>query len=190
LFAQHNTLKDPPFIRNDLIARRNLLIYLDRELQQQLCGVLHYGLKQDGCLFLGSAETAESTPELFRLIDRDVRLYLAKPSAGHAALALPQFAPEHHRAFPPPRLPPAAGRFCRHPCERSLAESRATYCRMPLEQSRASAKLIPKVGPALIVIQGGAPFDACPSQHQSPVRQEPADHSISGPRLWMARKTK
>jgi len=106
LFAQHNTLKDPPFIRNDLIARRNLLIYLDRELQQQLCGVLHYGLKQDGYLFLGSAETAESTPELFRLIDRDARLYAAKPSAGHAALALPQFAPEHHRAFPLP--PPTA----------------------------------------------------------------------------------
>jgi two-component system, chemotaxis family, CheB/CheR fusion protein len=99
LFAQHNALKDPPFIRNDLITCRNLLIYLDRELQQQLCGMLHYAMKPDGYLFLGSAESAESTPELFRLLDRDARLYAANRSADHAALVLPQFALDHRRAF-------------------------------------------------------------------------------------------
>jgi two-component system, chemotaxis family, CheB/CheR fusion protein len=39
LFATHSVLKDPPFIRMDLIACRNLLIYLDRKVQQQLCAV-------------------------------------------------------------------------------------------------------------------------------------------------------
>ncbi|MBK4943998.1 hypothetical protein GZ021_29090, partial [Klebsiella pneumoniae] len=36
LFASHSVLKDPPFSRVDLISCRNLLIYLDRELQQQV----------------------------------------------------------------------------------------------------------------------------------------------------------
>jgi chemotaxis methyl-accepting protein methylase len=34
LFASHSLLKDPPFSHIDLIACRNLLIYLDRELQE------------------------------------------------------------------------------------------------------------------------------------------------------------
>ena len=34
LFASHSLLKDPPFSPLDLISCRNLLIYLDRELQQ------------------------------------------------------------------------------------------------------------------------------------------------------------
>jgi len=41
LFACHNVLKDPPFSRIDLISCRNLLIYLDREMQQQVCGTFH-----------------------------------------------------------------------------------------------------------------------------------------------------
>jgi two-component system CheB/CheR fusion protein len=36
LFAVHSALTDPPFIRLDLLACRNLLIYLDRQLQRRL----------------------------------------------------------------------------------------------------------------------------------------------------------
>ena len=106
LFASHSVLKDPPFIRIDLITCRNLLIYLDREMQQQLCAVLHYALKPDGYLFLGSAESADSASELFRVIDRDARLYVAKPAPEHAAPVLPQFAPNHraHREPGPQRV--------------------------------------------------------------------------------------
>src|SRR5215468_1345595 len=100
LFASHSVLKDPPFIRIDLISCRNLLIYLDREVQQQLCAVLHYALKPDGYLFLGSAESTDTTPELFRPIDRDARLYAAKPTTEHVTPALPPFAPERHRVAP------------------------------------------------------------------------------------------
>ena len=42
LFASHSLLRDPPFSRLDLISCRNLLIYLDRELQQQVCSTFHY----------------------------------------------------------------------------------------------------------------------------------------------------
>jgi two-component system CheB/CheR fusion protein len=99
LFASHSVLKDPPFIRNDLITCRNLLIYLDREMQQQLCTVLRYSLKSDSYLFLGPAEGVDTASDLFRMIDRDARLYMAKPIAEHALPALPPFAPEHRRAY-------------------------------------------------------------------------------------------
>lgn len=35
VFAKHNILRDPPFSRVQLVSCRNLLIYLDREAQQQ-----------------------------------------------------------------------------------------------------------------------------------------------------------
>jgi PAS domain S-box-containing protein len=100
LFVSHSVLKDPPFIRIDLITCRNLLIYLDREMQQQLCTVLHYALKPDGYLFLGSAENADTAPELFRAIDRDARLYAAKLDTEHAIPVMPPFAVERHRIYP------------------------------------------------------------------------------------------
>jgi two-component system, chemotaxis family, CheB/CheR fusion protein len=100
LFASHNVLKDPPFIRIDLIICRNLLIHLDRHQQQQLCAMLHYALKSDGYLFLGSADSADTAPELFRPIDRDSRLYMTNPTAERAVPIIPPFAPVRIRAFP------------------------------------------------------------------------------------------
>jgi two-component system CheB/CheR fusion protein len=88
LFANHSLLKDPPFSRLDLILCRNLLIYLDRDLQQQVLSTLHYGLNPDGYLFLGSSESAEHPDGLFRTIDRDARIY---QSLGHIADRLPTF---------------------------------------------------------------------------------------------------
>jgi len=75
LFALHDLLKDPPFSRVDLISCRNVLIYLDRELQEQVCSTFHYALNPGGFLLLGSSETAENPPGLFRTIDRAARLY-------------------------------------------------------------------------------------------------------------------
>ena len=43
LFASHSVLKDPPFMRLDLIACRNLMIYMERSLQEQLLSLFHYG---------------------------------------------------------------------------------------------------------------------------------------------------
>src|SRR6201999_1517187 len=60
VFASHSLLKDPPFSKIDLISCRNLLIYMDRELQQQVCTVLHYALAPHGFLFLGVSESADS----------------------------------------------------------------------------------------------------------------------------------
>ncbi len=86
LFATHSALKDPPFLKLDLVSCRNLLIYLDRTLQRQICATFHYALNPHGMLFLGSAETVDLTPELFRAVDRDARIYAIKP---HASRRLP-----------------------------------------------------------------------------------------------------
>ncbi len=82
LFAAHDVLKDPPFSRVDLISCRNLLIYLDRELQEQVCSIFHYALNPGGFLFLGPSEGADSPPGLFRCLDRTARIYQSIAVAG------------------------------------------------------------------------------------------------------------
>jgi two-component system CheB/CheR fusion protein len=58
VFARHNILKDPPFIKNDLITCRNMLIYMEHVLQRQVLSSLHFALNTGGYLFLGPSESA------------------------------------------------------------------------------------------------------------------------------------
>jgi two-component system CheB/CheR fusion protein len=88
VFAAHSVLRDPPFSKLHLISCRNLLIYLDRELQQQLQNVFRYGLRDDGYLFIGVSETAD--PEMFEALDKQHRLFRARPRASGPAMRLPQ----------------------------------------------------------------------------------------------------
>ncbi|MDT3719075.1 CheR family methyltransferase [Pseudomonas oryzihabitans] len=78
LFAQHNLLSDPPFSRLDLISCRNLLIYLDREVQAEILHTFHFALKPGGFLFLGSSESADVQSSLFATVDKKNRIYRAK----------------------------------------------------------------------------------------------------------------
>lgn len=96
LFATHSVLKDPPFLRLDLVSCRNLLIYMERQLQREVCALFAYGLKPNGLLFLGSAETVEATPELFMPLHRDARLYRARELASKT-LPVVSRMPEDHR---------------------------------------------------------------------------------------------
>ena len=90
LFANHSLLKDPPFSRLGLVSCRNLLIYLERELQQQVLATLHYGLLPDGFLFLGSSESSEHPEGLFRVVDRDARIYQSTGRSSQRLLTLPR----------------------------------------------------------------------------------------------------
>src|SRR5215470_12586242 len=89
LFALHDLLKDPPFSHVDLISCRNVLIYLDRDLQEQVCGTFHYALNPGGFLMLGASETADHPPGLFRLIDRSARIYQSTAAPGDKPRLLP-----------------------------------------------------------------------------------------------------
>lgn len=78
VYARQDVIKDPPFSRLDLISCRNLLIYLDRSLQQKLIPVFHYALQPRGFLLLGRSESIEGYSELFRLVDKENKIYAKK----------------------------------------------------------------------------------------------------------------
>lgn len=71
-------IKDPPFSKLDLISCRNLLIYLDRELQKKLIPLFHYALNPGGFLFLGPSETVGEFTNLFDTLDHQSKLYERK----------------------------------------------------------------------------------------------------------------
>ena len=79
LFTHHSVLRDAPFSRLDVIACRNLLIYLEREIQATVFDIFHYALKPGGFLFLGNAESAESVHDLFQTVNKMHRIYRTKP---------------------------------------------------------------------------------------------------------------
>jgi two-component system CheB/CheR fusion protein len=74
VFASHNLLSDPPFSRLDFILCRNLLIYLQRDVQKDVLRICHYALKPGGYLVLGTSETADESG-LFRTLDKDNSIY-------------------------------------------------------------------------------------------------------------------
>jgi len=75
LFASHNVTRDPPFSRLDMVSCRNLLIYLNRDMQERVLEVFHFALRPGGFLFLGASESADSTPSLFTVVDKKNRIY-------------------------------------------------------------------------------------------------------------------
>lgn len=58
VFARHDLIKDPPFINNDFVSCRNMLIYMSPVLQQKVMTMLNFSLNMGGILFLGSSESA------------------------------------------------------------------------------------------------------------------------------------
>src|SRR5262249_41351599 len=86
VFAAHNLLRDPPFSRLHLVSCRNLLIYLDRELQDQVMRIFRYACRDDAYLLLGASESTDE--ELFEAIDKKHHLFVARPR-DDAARALP-----------------------------------------------------------------------------------------------------
>jgi two-component system CheB/CheR fusion protein len=75
VFAAQDIIKDPPFSKVDLISCRNLLIYLNSDLQARLLPLLYYSLNKDGILFLGSAETIGKHSDLFSTLDKKWKIY-------------------------------------------------------------------------------------------------------------------
>ncbi|HEX8851046.1 MAG TPA: CheR family methyltransferase [Gemmatimonadaceae bacterium] len=74
VFAPHNLLSDPPFSHLDLVACRNVLIYLQREVQEEVVKLFHYALHGEGYLLLGTAETVDHS-DLFRLDSKENHIY-------------------------------------------------------------------------------------------------------------------
>lgn len=70
VFSKHNLLTDPPFIKMDFIACRNLLIYMNNKLQEKILQTFLFSLNKSGYLFLGNSETIpESLKRAFLPVD-------------------------------------------------------------------------------------------------------------------------
>ena len=98
LFAAQNVLSDPPFSRLDLIACRNLLIYLEPGLQQRVLELFHYALNPGGYLFLGKSENLGACASLFEPISTTWRIYRSLRVSSRRPRALPprlEFRPQH-----------------------------------------------------------------------------------------------
>ncbi len=80
VFAPQSIIKDPPFTKLDLISCRNLLIYLNSELQKKIIPLFHYSLLPNGILFLGSSETISGFVDLFSMLDKKWKIYKRKDS--------------------------------------------------------------------------------------------------------------
>jgi len=79
-FATQNVIMDPPFTKLDVLVCRNLLIYLEPELQKKLLPLFHYSLNPGGVLFLGSAETVSTFTDLFSPLHAKSRLFRRRES--------------------------------------------------------------------------------------------------------------
>jgi two-component system CheB/CheR fusion protein len=100
VFAVQNVIKDPPFTKLDLLSCRNLMIYLEPELQNRLIPNFHYALKPDGVLFLSTSESITSHPELFAALDRKWKFYRAKHARTSVFPALASGLPRAAGAIP------------------------------------------------------------------------------------------
>jgi two-component system, chemotaxis family, CheB/CheR fusion protein len=91
IFAPQNLLQDPPFSRLDIATCRNLLIYVEPEMQRRILGLLHFGLREGGTLFLGTSETVGGDG-LFEPIDKHAKIFRRVGPTRHGM-----------SDFPPPR---------------------------------------------------------------------------------------
>lgn len=80
VFAVQNVAQDPPFTRLDLLSCRNVMIYMEPELQARLIPAFHYALKVGGVLFLSPAESIGNHTELFESVNRQWNFYRARAS--------------------------------------------------------------------------------------------------------------
>lgn len=75
VFAVHNILNDPPFIKNDLVTCRNMLIYMGSVLQKKVYSILLFAANRYGYLFLGPSEHPAFIKDSVRDISSKWKIY-------------------------------------------------------------------------------------------------------------------
>ncbi|MEJ2503856.1 MAG: CheR family methyltransferase, partial [Gemmatimonadota bacterium] len=199
LFSPHDLLRDPPFSRLDLLTCRNVLIYLDRGLQDRLFDLFRYALRFRGYLFLGESE---SVPEHhgFSAPDREHRIFRRSQRAGEGERPrLPELPLDPGLNRQSPRWPHGATtRRSERDAERHrqalethappsilvdrdhvivhVSETASRYLRFTA--GTPSANLLKAALPALGIEIRAALFQAL--EHRSPARTRPVPVEIGG----------
>jgi two-component system CheB/CheR fusion protein len=88
VFAPQNVLQDPPFSRLDIVSCRNLLIYLEPDVQKRVLSLLHFGLREGGALFLGTSETT-GAEAFFEPVDKKARIFRRVGPTRHGSTDFP-----------------------------------------------------------------------------------------------------
>lgn len=89
VFSLHDLIKDPPFSRLDLISCRNVLIYMNANLQNRVLPLFHFALRPGRFLFLGPSENVTQHGKFFTIIDAKYRLFRATPAVAPQLPSLP-----------------------------------------------------------------------------------------------------
>lgn len=87
IFAPQDITTDPPFAKLHLLSCRNLLIYLETDLQQKLLRMFHNSLNPGGYLVLGTAETVGQATQLFAPLGAKIRIYRRQGGVARPGLA-------------------------------------------------------------------------------------------------------
>jgi len=136
IFAPQNLVMHPPFTKLDFVTCRNLLIYLDAELQKKIIPLFHYSLNSGGILLLGSAETIGTATDLFTPLAGKSRLYRRLDTSRQANLV------EFPSAFTRTRLDTVAA---------SSGPTAAVFP-APNLQSLADQLLLQRYSPAAVLV--------------------------------------
>jgi two-component system CheB/CheR fusion protein len=96
VFGVQNLFADPPFGRVDLISCRNVLIYLEPDVQKNVLNIFHFALRSDAYLFLGSAESNGGRDDLFRPLSKRWRIFQRVGVTDRNLLRLPAKSTEVH----------------------------------------------------------------------------------------------
>jgi two-component system CheB/CheR fusion protein len=88
-FAVQNAISDPPFSKLDLVSCRNVMIYLEPEVQEKLLALFHFALVPGGYLFLGGAEAVGPLDELFAPVSKRRRIFRRLGPARRPPLEFP-----------------------------------------------------------------------------------------------------
>lgn len=89
VFSRQNLIHDAPFSKIDLISCRNLLIYLEPEMQRQVISLFHFALSDDGLLMLGPSESISYAAHLFKPISKKWRIFQKLPSNRRSRIPMP-----------------------------------------------------------------------------------------------------
>jgi two-component system CheB/CheR fusion protein len=80
-FARQNLACDPPLTKIDLIACRNLLVYLQTKWQEKALRLMAYALRLGGWLVLDRSETVGDQAAVFEAISDNARIYRKRADA-------------------------------------------------------------------------------------------------------------
>ncbi len=102
VFASHDLVRQPPFLGMDLISCRNVLIYFQPDLQDEVLAKFHYALNPGGYLLLGQAETVGIASKLFEPADGQHRLYRRRDVPTPRTFLVQRNMPPSRPQSPPP----------------------------------------------------------------------------------------